>query len=78
MVITDLGILRPDPETCELVLTDLHPGVEPEAVAAATGWDLRTAGDLRRTDPPSEEELATLRRLQAGGQPGGEAPDAAR
>ena len=26
MVITDLGILRPDPATCELALTELHDG----------------------------------------------------
>ena len=26
-VITDLGILEPCPETCELILTHLHPGV---------------------------------------------------
>ncbi len=64
MVITDLGILRPDPVTCELVLTDVHPGVEREEVTAATGWDLRVAPDLRRTDPPSDAELAALRRLE--------------
>jgi glutaconate CoA-transferase subunit B len=67
MVITDLGILRPDPRTCELVLTDLHPGVDVEQVRQATGWELRTSGDLRRTDPPTAEELAALRRLERGG-----------
>jgi glutaconate CoA-transferase subunit B len=71
MVITDLGILRPDPGTCELVLTDVHPGVEPGEVAAGTGWDLRIAGDLRTTEAPSDAELAALHRLQgAGGQRG--------
>ncbi|HET6966231.1 MAG TPA: CoA-transferase subunit beta [Acidimicrobiales bacterium] len=78
MVITDLGILRPDPETCELVLTDLHPGVEPEDVVAATGWDLRAARDLRSTEPPSDAELVALRRLQGGGSGDGEASVAAR
>lgn len=70
MVITDLGILRPDPETCELVLTDVHPGVEPDDVVAATGWELRVAAELHRTEPPSEAELAALRRLEAGGTGG--------
>lgn len=66
MVITDLGILRPDPDTCELVLTDLHPGVEPDEARAATGWELRVAGELGRTEPATEAELAALRRLQEG------------
>lgn len=66
-VITDLGVLRPDPGTCELVLTDVHPGVEPADVRAATGWDLRVAPDVRRTPPPTGEELAALGRLQEGG-----------
>jgi len=63
MVITDLGIPRPDPGTCELVLTDVHPGVETEEVRATTGRDLRVAPDMRRTEPPSEDELAAQRRL---------------
>lgn len=78
MVITDLGILRPDPETCELVLTDVHPGVEPADVAAATGWELRVAADVRRTDPPSEAELAALRKLERAGAGGGEVTVAGR
>ena len=32
-VITDLGVLEPDPETKELVLTHVHPGVEAAAGA---------------------------------------------
>jgi glutaconate CoA-transferase subunit B len=64
MVITDLGILRPDRETCELVLTDIHPGVEPGDVRAATGWELRVSPDLNRTESPSEAELSALRRLE--------------
>jgi glutaconate CoA-transferase subunit B len=71
MVITDLGILRPDPECCELVLTDIHPGVEPDEVRAATGWELRVAPDLHRTEAPTGGELTALRRLrQAGGTRG--------
>jgi glutaconate CoA-transferase subunit B len=64
-VITDLGILRPDPETAELVLTELHPGVTVEQVRAATGWPLRTAASLTTTEPPTAAELAALRALKA-------------
>jgi glutaconate CoA-transferase subunit B len=65
LVITDLGVLEPDPETCELTLTRLHPGVEVEQVRAATGWPLAVAGELGRTAQPTDAELAALRELQA-------------
>jgi glutaconate CoA-transferase subunit B len=65
VVITDLGVLRPDPETRELAQTQLHPGVSEEQAREATGWDLRVADDLERTEPPSAEELRTLRELRA-------------
>jgi glutaconate CoA-transferase subunit B len=64
-VITDLGVLRPNPETGELMLTALHPGVEVEDVCAATGWSLRVAERLETTAPPTDRELAALRGLQA-------------
>lgn len=63
LVITDLGVLRPDPRTCELVLTRVHPGVDPETVRERTGWDLKVADDLGRTEPPTDRELAVLREL---------------
>ncbi|MFL5831262.1 MAG: CoA-transferase subunit beta [Solirubrobacteraceae bacterium] len=62
-VITDLGVLEPDPESKELVLTQIHPDVEPSQVQEATAWELRIARDLERTDPPTDEELAALREL---------------
>ena len=62
-VITDLGVLEPDSESKELVLTQIHPDVEPSQVQEATGWELRIAGDLERTDPPTDDELAALREL---------------
>ncbi|MDP9416933.1 MAG: CoA-transferase subunit beta [Actinomycetota bacterium] len=64
-VITDLGVLEPHPQTCELTLTAVHPGVAAEDAVAATGWKLRVADDLAETAPPTEPELAVLRRLEA-------------
>jgi len=64
VVITDLGVLRPDPETRELRLAGVHPGVTVDAVRAATGWPLRVADDLAETPPPTGEELAVLRELE--------------
>jgi glutaconate CoA-transferase, subunit B len=65
MVITDLGVLEPDPATCELTLTQLHPGVDMDHARAATGWELKLADHPRRTDPPTAAELAALRELTA-------------
>jgi len=64
-VITDLGVLTPDPATRELTLTALHPGITVEQARAATGWDLKVAERLDRTAAPTSYELATLRDLQA-------------
>lgn len=62
-VITDLGVLEPDDDTCELVLTAVHPGVTVERARSATGWELRTANDVATTEPPTHEELVVLRTL---------------
>jgi len=62
-IITDLGILEPDPETNELTLTHLHTGITAEQAQEATGWDLKIAADLRTTEPPTQDELNKLREL---------------
>lgn len=62
-VITDLGVLEPDPDTRELVLTAVHPGVEVDTVREATGWDLKVAEGLTVTPEPSDTELSVLRSL---------------
>ncbi|HSE72016.1 MAG TPA: CoA-transferase subunit beta [Nocardioidaceae bacterium] len=64
-VITDLGILEPDPETRELTLTRLHPGVTVEQARAATGWPLRVADEVATTTAPTQNELTALRELHA-------------
>jgi glutaconate CoA-transferase subunit B len=62
-VITDLGVLAPDPASKELTLTEIHPGVDVGDVREATGWDLRVSEDLQTTEPPTDEELSALREL---------------
>jgi glutaconate CoA-transferase, subunit B len=64
-VITDLGILEPDPRTCELTLTGRYPGVSVADIRDRTGWDLAVADGLQVLDPPTAAELAALRQLQA-------------
>jgi glutaconate CoA-transferase, subunit B len=66
LVITDLGILEPDPASCELTLTRVHPGVEVDQVRAATGWELAVAEPVGVTEPPTGQELSLLRDLKKG------------
>jgi glutaconate CoA-transferase, subunit B len=65
VVITDLGVLRPDPEIKELTLVAMHPGASVGHAREATGWELRVAEELGTTDPPTEEELRTPYKLHA-------------
>ncbi len=62
-VITDLGVLEPDPESKELVLTQVHEGVGVEKVRSETGWELKVADEVRVTKPPTVQELDALRGL---------------
>jgi len=64
-VITDLGVLEPDPKSCELTVTALHPGVTRDQIIEATGWTLRFADDVTTTADPTEDELSELQALQA-------------
>jgi len=64
LVITDHGVLEPDPDTHELTLTRLHEGVTVDAARAATGWSLKVAGSIQLVPPPSATELSELRRLR--------------
>jgi glutaconate CoA-transferase subunit B len=64
-VITDMGVLEPDPQTKELTLTQLHAGVTVEQAREATGWELAVAPEPAVTVTPSERELEALRELLA-------------
>jgi glutaconate CoA-transferase, subunit B len=60
-VITDRAVLEPDPETGELLLTALYPGVTAADVARDVGWALRTRQPTAVLDPPTPAELNLLR-----------------
>ena len=65
MIVTDLCLLQPDPESKELIVVSLHEGVTREQVLEATEWPIRFADDVEITPPPSGGELAALRNLYA-------------
>ncbi len=62
-VITELGVLEPNPESKELELAQIHAGVSPEQVRESTGWPLVVREDLLVSPEPTGEELAALREL---------------
>jgi glutaconate CoA-transferase subunit B len=63
-VVTDLCLLRPDPVSKELTVTQLHPGISKDQVVKATSWEIRFALELRETPSPTTLELQTLRDLE--------------
>lgn len=66
-LITNLGVLRPDPETKELMLATVHPDVTVEEVQKNTDWELKHAEKLTETPPPTERELAILGQIDPQG-----------
>ncbi len=65
LLVTDLAVWRPDPDSKEFTVRSLHPGVSRAMVQDSCGWRVRFAGDLEETPPPSHLELQTLRDLYA-------------
>jgi len=66
-VITTLGLLRFDPDSKEMLLVALHPGVTVDAVMSNTGWPLKIAKDLVTTPAPTATELEILDRFDPDG-----------
>ena len=67
-IITDLGVLEPDPDTLEFTLTGLYPGVLASAAKERTGWDLAIAAEPEIIAAPTPAELAALRAFKAPAQ----------
>lgn len=62
-LITDICIFRPDLETCEMTLSELHPGRTVAEVREATGWDVKVSEMVKSTPEPTDTELVLLRNL---------------
>ena len=67
-VVTDLGVLEPDPETRELTMTELFPDVTADDAREAAGWNLRIAAAIQLVQPPAIDELEALRALKPANQ----------
>ena len=64
-LVTDLCIFEPDPQTREMTVTSIHPGVTREQINENTGWPVRYAATVAETKPPTADELVILRELHA-------------
>ena len=59
-VISQLGVMGFDEESKEMKLLQVHPGVTVDDVIENTGFEM-LIGDVKETEPPTEEELRILR-----------------
>jgi glutaconate CoA-transferase subunit B len=64
-LMTDLCVLEPDPETKEMIVVSIHPGIGRDQIAEATGWPVRYAAKVAETPAPTAQELEALRELHA-------------
>ncbi|MDO9516334.1 MAG: CoA-transferase [Syntrophales bacterium] len=63
MLLSTKGVFRFDPETKELYLAQIHPGVTVEDIRRDIPWDLKVAPDLTQTEPPSDREIDFVRQF---------------
>jgi len=65
LLVTDLCVWKPDPETREFTVVSIHPGVTRGEIEENTGWDVRYGAQVEETPAPGAQELEALRGLKA-------------
>lgn len=66
-IITNLGILRPDPVTKEFYLDAYFVFSSVEEIIENTGWDLKVSPNVKMVPEPTPEELENLRAVDETG-----------
>jgi glutaconate CoA-transferase subunit B len=64
-LITDLAIWTPDPDSKEMTVVSIHPGVTRAQIQENTGWPVKFAAQVDETPAPTAKELEVLRELHA-------------
>jgi glutaconate CoA-transferase subunit B len=64
-LITDMAVWEPDPETKEMTVVSIHPGVTREQIQDSVGWPVKYAAQVSETSAPTAKELDVLRELHA-------------
>ncbi len=60
-VITNLAVFDFDPQSKQMRLASVHPGVTVDEVRQHTGFDLIIPDNVPKTEPPTAEEVALIR-----------------
>lgn len=63
LIVTDLCVMNFEPNTKQMRIVSLHPGVTLEQVQENTGFELIVPADLAQTPEPSPEQLASIAAL---------------
>ncbi|MBN2598998.1 MAG: 3-oxoacid CoA-transferase [Candidatus Thermoplasmatota archaeon] len=66
-VITQLGVYGFDPESKEMLLLSLHPGVTVGQITENSGFPIGISQKVSVTTPPSSRELALLKKIDPAG-----------
>lgn len=62
-IVSDLCIFRSSPETGELEMSEIYPGVDEQLVIENVSWDLKKAKDFKPFDAPNHEEIKIARMI---------------
>jgi glutaconate CoA-transferase subunit B len=65
VIVTDVGILKPLPESGEFALSAVYPGIPATEALAAVGWPLAVMPEPETCAAPTAVELEVLRALEA-------------
>lgn len=60
-IVSDLCIFRSSPETGELEMSEIYPGVDETLVRENVSWELKTAKDFKPFAAPNHEEIKIAR-----------------
>ncbi len=64
VIVTDVGILKPDAESGEFTLSAVYPGIPADEASAAIGWPLAALPVPENCEAPTAAELEALRALE--------------
>ena len=67
VIITSLGIMRPDPVTREFILTEYFPFSSVEEIRENTGWDLKVSPEVKVVAKPTPKVIEYLRAVDETG-----------
>ncbi len=65
VIVTDVGILKPQAESGEFALSAVYPGIPEDEARAAVGWPLVVMPEPENCAAPTAPELEALRALEA-------------